>query len=160
MKIRPPNGPSLVQRTSLHTSMRILPLLAFVCLWVLAAGCTDSRGEESFDTFWARFREAVLAHDAGRVVALTAFPFKTRGPLDSDAVRSHDTAGFRNLFEKLLQQDSGASKDVESMQKFIERTPRVSDKSYGDGGASARVGAFLFQKIEGQWRFVLAYIDG
>lgn len=159
MKFGQPNGRSWNPRTPLQT-LGMFPLLALICLWALASGCTGAKSEDTFDAFWTQFREAVLAHDADRVAALTSFPFKTRGPLDSDAVQRHDRAAFRKQLDKWLQQDAGMAKEVEPMLKFIERTPQVRDKSYGDGGDSARVGTFLFQKIEGQWRFVLAYVDG
>ncbi|EDN65731.1 secreted protein [Beggiatoa sp. PS] len=39
--------------------------------------------------FWKTFRTAVLADNRDKVVSITQFPFKTRGDLDDDPIRSY-----------------------------------------------------------------------
>lgn len=114
---------------------------------------------EGFQKFWSGFRQGVLAGDKDKVASLAAFPFKTRGILDSDPVKAYDRASFLRLFDQLLDQDPGLSREPETMRRLIERTTTVTDKVLGTGGQTARVGVFTFQRMNGRWRFTMAYLE-
>lgn len=129
----------------------LLPLL------IAAASCVDATnagGATTFQTFWSEFRTAALSKDAGRVAALTQFPFKTKGTLDSGPVRTYDAEAFRALLPKLLETDSGLSAEPETMLRYIEKKTTASAD-----GDSARVGSFRFEKTGGKWRFTQAYVE-
>lgn len=110
-----------------------------------------------FAGFWADFRAAVLANDAAAVAALTRFPFTTRGPLDRDPVQRHDAAAFGRLLQRLLNQDPGLTREPQTMTDLIRRTANVSAGNVQ--GNQARVGQFVFEKVDGTWMFTQAYIE-
>ena len=130
----------------------------------MSVSCGQTAGDnqsplDGFRKFWSDFRQAALAGNREKVASMTGFPFRTRGPLDSDPVKTYDRASFLGILDKLLEQDSGLGRQPETMRRFIERTATVTDKMLGDGGATARVGAFSFQRMGGLWRFTSAYVD-
>lgn len=114
---------------------------------------------ESFKKFWSEFREAVLAGDTDKIASMARFPFMTRGILDSDPIKTHDRISFLSIIDHLLDQDPGLSREPETMRSLIERTKIVTSKHLGNGGKTARVGVFVFQKIERNWQFTQAYIE-
>jgi len=136
-------------------------------LWLvvaLSAACgqqapRQEASQAGFQAFWSDFRSAVLGGDRAKTLAMTAFPFKTRGPSDADPIISHDAASFSGLLDTLLTQDPGLKPEPETMRAFIERTPTVPTTTMGDGGQSARVGAFVFQWTSGRWKFTMAYTE-
>jgi hypothetical protein len=114
---------------------------------------------QGFASFWSAFRDAALAGNTDTVASMAAFPFTTRGTLDSDPVKTYDRAAFIKIFDRLLDQDPGLSRAPDTMRHLIERTKTVNSKAFGDGGETARIGVFVFQKIGGQWRFTRAYVE-
>ena len=141
-------------------------IIANWCLLVTlsaAAACGQQpradRSLESFPAFWSQFRDATLAGDLKRVAQLTQFPFRTRGPSDSDPTVTHARAAFDSVFQKLLRQDPGLSPEPETMRSLIDRTATVTSDQLGDGGQTARIGLFLFQKVGTRWLFAMAYKD-
>jgi hypothetical protein len=133
----------------------IFALPAMACSRQVQIKRKDLSGE--FQTFWTGFREAVLRGDKAAVESMTQFPFKTRGILDSDPVKTYDQASFDGIYEKLLAQDTGLSPEPETMRHLIERTK--AGKGSGDGDEMARVGNFVFQKIADRWCFTQAYME-
>jgi hypothetical protein len=113
---------------------------------------------ESFERFWPAFRQAILAGDKGKIVAVTRFPFETRGPSDDDPVRQHDRAAFPALLDSLLTQQSGSMSGGTTRQ-LIERTTTLTARNVAPGGKEARVGRFSFQNPDGRWWFTRAYVD-
>lgn len=112
----------------------------------------------SFATFWPRFRDAVVAGDTAALGALTAFPFRTRGPMDHDPVRTHDRAAFAALLPVLLERDPGLSLEPTTMRALVARTTAVGEgEMAGDG--TARVGDFVFERGADGWRFAMSYVD-
>lgn len=114
---------------------------------------------QAFHEFWVHFKIGVLAGNKEQVAAVTFFPFKTRGMLDSDPVRLHDRQSFEELFDRLLAQDSGLKKEPEAMRDLIQRTDFSGAKSVKKHHSRERIGNFVFQRIDSQWRFVMAYLD-
>jgi hypothetical protein len=141
---------------------RVLGAWLLLSSLLVQTSCAQPEGKptaaEDFQAFWSEFRAAVLANDTGRVASLTQFPFRTRGQLDSDPVTTHDQASFVRNFTKLLDQDPGLAREPDTMRHVIERKTSVTGKDLGLGGASARVANFEFRRVEGRWRFTLAYV--
>ena len=145
-------------------SMKKLSISSFVCVLFLvsfsyAQAIDRGTSLKDFQSFWSVFREAVLAGNKSRVADLTQFPFQTRGILDSDPIRNHDRIMFVRLFDRLLAQDPGLSPQSETMRALVKRTKTVNGKVLNDGGATARIGTFVFQRNHGEWYFTLAYIE-
>lgn len=114
---------------------------------------------QAFHEFWGHFKSGVLAGNKEQVAAVTFFPFKTRGMLDSDPVRLHDRRSFDELFDRLLAQDSGLKKEPEPMRDLIQRTDFSQVKPVKKHNSRERIGNFVFQRIDNRWRFVMAYLD-
>lgn len=143
---------------------RILAAVLVALALPLCVSCDSAAGDkqnspDGFRKFWSDFRQATLAGDKGKVASLASFPFKTRGPLDSDPVKTYERAEFLTIFEKLLAQDPGLSREPETMRHFIERTAIVEERMLGNGGRAAKVGAFTFERLGGRWRFTQAYVE-
>jgi hypothetical protein len=142
---------------------RTIPTCLIVLLVVASSACAQRAGSggslDGLKKFWSEFRGAVLAGEQAKVVALTQFPFKTRGMMDSAAVVMHDTAAFQTLFPKMLEQDTGLAREPEPMHRLIERTPTVTRKHLSSGGKTARIGNFVFQHVDDTWRFTMAYVE-
>jgi len=119
---------------------------------------TSAQSNENPQTFWAEFRAAVLGDKTEKVVALTNFPFKTRGTMDEDPILEHDRKWFAQTFPKLLAIDPGLSgEEGDTMRALIKRTEKITDAQVDEN--SLRVGDFVFEKIKEEWRFTMAYWD-
>lgn len=114
---------------------------------------------QSFDRFWAAFRQAVIAGDRERIVSMTRFPFETRGTSDDDPVRTHDRASFLRILDRLLADDAGMAATPEPMRRYIERTTTLTDRNHEPGATEAGVGNFDFRLVGGRWLFTRAYMD-
>lgn len=126
----------------------------------LAAIAAAVEAESTFVAFWAEFRRAALAGDTARVVALTRFPFRTRGPMDDDPVRRHARPAFPRLFfGRLLAADPGLRPTPDTMRDLLARTERPRGDAVDPGRRDARVGDFVFARAGrgAPWRFTMAY---
>jgi len=131
---------------------------AILFLCILAIGCTTAGGSiQELPAFWNDFRTAALAEDIGRVAELTRFPLEVRGPDDSDPVVTRDRNGFAATFKQVLSQDSGARAERETVKQFLERT-RELPRNARSGESLARVGNFVFRRIDNRWLLVRIYL--
>jgi len=110
--------------------------------------------------FWDTFRAAMASNDPGKVADLARFPFKVRGAMDSDPVESYDRAGFLKIYKRLVQQEVYSAGDGElqahSMRQVVGTHASTPPLQQGDRFS---VEQFEFERIDGQWRFVFAYLD-
>jgi hypothetical protein len=140
-----------------YTRIRLL-LVAVIAITIAGpVSCSRpaiSSSSSNFQQFWADFRMAALQNDVDRVIALTRFPFKTKGTLDSDPPKSYDMSAFRQLLPKLLAEDVGLSSEPVSMKRYIEQKTTVPEQ-----GLKIRVGQFVFEKSQGKWAFAMAYVE-
>lgn len=114
--------------------------------------------DSSFAAFWPRFRDAVLADDTAALVALTRFPFRTRGQSDADPVVAHDPAAFPALLGRLLAQDPGLGGGAgDTMRRLIERTTTVDTAN--EPPDEVAVGDLVFTREEHRWRLASAYTN-
>lgn len=143
-------------------SLKSLTVLALVLGFLVQASCAQpakQRAPDEFATFWTGFRTAVLAGERDRIASMTEFPFRTRGPLDSDPVRTHDRAGFPRLLDRLLAQDPGTARETSTMRRLIQDKTAITERDVNSMGNQARVGNFVFRKVGEHWVFTLAYLD-
>ncbi|MBE9563318.1 MAG: hypothetical protein IMF12_10705 [Proteobacteria bacterium] len=111
---------------------------------------------EGAQIFWKEFRAAVLNDKQSDVVAITKFPFKTRGDLDSDPERSYDKEAFLKLFKTIFTQyDRRAQKIISEVMK--ERTALIPKNLHGD--KMFRIENLVFrEQDDGKWLFTFAYV--
>ena len=108
--------------------------------------------------FWKSFRSAVLAGDTGAVTGLTAFPFKTRGPLDHDPVQKHDKKAFAGIYARLIKSPTGLDTGMkETHLDFIRKTESIPAKEIQ--GNRIHIANMVFEKTAGSWRFAMAYME-
>jgi hypothetical protein len=133
--------------------------LALILFLLLPAMASAPPPVKDFLSFWREFRAAVLAPDTTKIDTLTRFPFRTRGPLDSDPVQSHTREQFRPLWPKLLASDPGLKPQPETMRQLIQRTERPGAQDWKPGAPKARIGNFVFEQANGKWLFTFAYTE-
>lgn len=105
--------------------------------------------------FWTKFRAAVLTGDKDKVLSITQFPFKTRGDLDDDPIRSHNKKSFLKNYDKIFSEHSyDASMTV---KKVIEKKEKIIAKDFLHEN-SIRIENLIFEKNKGQWYFTFAYV--
>lgn len=113
---------------------------------------------QAFAAFWPDFRQALLAQDVDRVTAATRFPLEIRGERDSDPARRRDRGQLGDVLRQALDQDSGMRAEPESVRQFLQRTPEPAAGSVEADGSAARVGDFVFERVEGHWQLVRVYL--
>ena len=114
---------------------------------------------QEFQQFWDRFRPAAVAGRCEDVVAMTRFPFKTRGQVDSDPVLQHDREKFLRLCPSLLESDPGVPRTPQTMKAFMERRPTVTAKDFAGSAEKVWIGNFVFTKSGKEWKFSFAYTE-
>ena len=110
-----------------------------------------------FEEFWKTFRQSVLNADTTQIIALTDFPFETRGPLDSDPTIGYSKQKFPLVFQAFLNQWNGMDLGGTTELEFIEKTVIVNKEDIADD--YTRVGNLVFSKTKDGWRLVLAYLN-
>lgn len=111
----------------------------------------------SFDEFWKSFRQAVVTSDTSQIIALTQFPFETRGPLDSDPNIRHNKQKFPHVFQAFLNQWNGVDLEETTELESIKKTTTISEKDIADD--YTRVGDLVFKKTKDGWKLVFAYLN-
>jgi len=106
--------------------------------------------------FWTKFRSYVLNEEQDKIVAITSFPFKTRGDLDDDPEKSYDKETFLKLYKLIFNQfDRRAQKTVKEVIKTTELL--LPKNVHGDN--KIRIENLVFRKQDdGQWMFTFAYV--
>jgi len=107
--------------------------------------------------FWSEFRRAMLADDIDRLSRMTRFPLEVRGETDADPVVRVDRAQLKGTVSRIIAQDSGMGAQQETVRQFIERTPSIKPTSVEPDGGAARVGDFVFERVDGRWLLVRVY---
>ena len=111
----------------------------------------------SFEEFWKSFRQAVLNADTTQIIALTKFPFETRGPLDSDPTIKYSKQKFPHVFKDFLNQWNGMDLEGTTELETIKKTTLISKEDIAD--EYTRVGNLVFNKTKDGWRLVFAYLN-
>ena len=111
----------------------------------------------SFEEFWKSFRQAVLNADTTQIIALTKFPFDTRGPLDSDPTIKFSKQKFLHVFQAFLNQWNGMDLEGTTELETIKKITIISKEDIAD--EYTRVGNLVFNKTKDGWRLVFAYLN-
>ena len=105
--------------------------------------------------FWAKFRTAILADNQDKVISITQFPFKTRGDLDDDPIRSHNKDDFLKIYNKIFNEDSHDA--TTTVKKIIEKKEKLIAKDFLLKNY-IRIENLVFEKKKGKWYFTFAYV--
>ena len=114
--------------------------------------------ENSFQKFWLTFRKAVIDNDTIEIAELTIFPFETRGEMDSDPIVKFDRINFFRVFEAYLGQETYLNENEGSISSLEEIKRRTNIDTTSVHENRARVGDLEFEKIDGNWKLVFAYL--
>jgi hypothetical protein len=88
---------------------------------------------------------------------LTRFPFQTRGESDSDPVIEYAEADFPRVLEVYLQQREYTSLEEEQLEfELISNTQHPATVPATENWT--RIGDLQFEKINGKWKLVFAYL--
>ena len=113
---------------------------------------------ESFAAFWHDFREAIRRKDSAVIIQLTRFPFRTRGEPDNDPVVAYAEADFPRVLEVYLQQREYTS-IVEEQSQFELISNTHYTLAAPDTTNWVRVGDLQFEKTNGKWQLVFAFLN-
>lgn len=122
---------------------------------------------QSAQSFWVAFRGAALAKDRAALLALTRFPFITRGATDGDPSVSHDRAAFERILPQILDQDTGLNAAPQTVRQYLESHPSLPTIAMGGGQSQAvaadatqfAAGPLNFQKVNDRWYWTSAYLE-
>lgn len=109
-----------------------------------------------FQRFWERFRQAVMNNDAAAIEAMVAFPFRIKGELDDDPVKTIDKPAFSRFFRASLRERAYMRHFNGSTLDFLRANP-VFPKIELDGDGAQRIGNLLFQQRSDGWRLTMIY---
>lgn len=138
-------------------------LITAVALVVLSFGNAYAQSNVSeFQAFWDQFRAAVVKEDKNEIVALTSFPFITRGPFDKDPTLKHNRAWFLKNLDALLAQKhyryDGPKLQPFTMRQLIEEKQTITEKDLSNRNR-VWIEDFIFDKRGGRWSFTFAYTE-
>lgn len=122
------------------------------------SNCCSLSMEQSFGVFFAAYRESIRNDDYEAVFKVSRFPFIFKGQLDMEGSLEIGRDEFINLFSKFLLLDT----DVELDGKSYEMSTKLGivttvEKPNFIGVDRARLQDFVFEFVDGQWLFVMAY---
>ena len=108
--------------------------------------------QQSLQDFWNKFRQAVLANNKEVIVSMTSLPFTIYGNELDPEITYDDFESFIAAIDTILNLDSGAKSNPETMRNFIIRNKSISKNIENTG----EIGSFDFCKILGKWYFIRA----
>lgn len=108
--------------------------------------------QQSIQDFWNNFRQAVLTNNEDAIVSMTSFPFTIYGNELDPEIAYDDSKSFLAAIDTILNLDSGAKSNPETMLNFIIRNKSISKNIEHTGD----IGNFAFCKILGKWHFIRA----
>lgn len=113
----------------------------------------------AFNKFWNRFRQAVLKYDTLKVKAMVNFPLKVRGNEDMDPLLNIQSKNFSGIWDVFLKRETTYYNG--KMETNLEHIKRVnSDEHTGQSAENwQRMGDMQFERLNGQWKLVLIYLD-
>lgn len=144
-------------------SKKLYLLIAILQFFIVVGSARSTEVVDSrFATFWAEFRQAVINNDKNKINVLTYFPFEVRGVDDNDVIQLLDERMFNNIYERLVVQmlylPTGDQIVAKPMRELIYETKSISQEDMGND-KTIRFQQFEFERKNGQWRFVRAFLE-
>jgi len=114
--------------------------------------------DTSFDDYWAKFRNAVIAKDYTTLESITRFPLLVKGTNDFDKVKKFTKNRFVYIFEHYLKQEN-TTVTGNALQDIIE-TESIPASNYNSNKLTyIRFSDMKFRKRKGRWKLYLIYIE-
>lgn len=137
----------------------ILARYAFVLMLAGAVVCAAEA--TSPQRFWCDFRQAVLSDDHRKLSEYVSFPLELRSEVDDIPARPIAEDEFASTMRQVLDQPIGELKngqlEASTLRDLIAK--RVDLDGVSVTGGTFQVGALVFTKRKGEWRFVAAYLN-
>ena len=108
----------------------------------------------SFAVYWQQFRQAVVTNNATAVAELAYFPFILHAKAEGGPIRKLTRGNFEREFTAMLALRPATRDEAVTMMDLIEQTQAVTDS---ETDKFRRVGDFVFEFIDGSWRFAQSY---
>lgn len=123
--------------------------------------------EETFESFFIRFRDKARNGDMAGIKGLTMLPIKTRGGFDFMPYRYVAENEFDNFYD-YFSREFGGGKYYEALPNPLQEDTNLYELLHADlsrdlggslDGAEYYLGNWEFKKINGKWYFAFAYTD-
>jgi len=113
-------------------------------------------------TYWSRFRRAVLDHENETIASMTKFPLWVRGTVDGDPVICYSRKDFDLILKRLLDQQVVVSDrdrvEIKTMLQVIKDKKQLTSSDFRAPN-HVRVELFRFDKIKGTWLLTRGYLE-
>ena len=115
---------------------------------------------DDFQSFWVDFRKAIISLDYIKLMEMSNFPLKSHGNRDGDPQFLIYEDRFYYFLKVCLNEKTGLTNEGETNLDFINRTSKLEEgKYYLHSEYWCRVQAMEFQRIKGNWKLTLIYLD-
>lgn len=136
-------------------------IVVYLLLFSVAA-CSAQEQTDVRQQFWTEFRQAVLANDNKKLVAMTQFPLEVHGVDDSQPVTRYKKEQFGTIFKKILDQPvitMEGDKIITNTTKSVINSTNTITKDHIMTGDSFRVDQMVFELKNKQWKLIRAYLE-
>src|SRR4030095_1758046 len=134
----------------LNMMRKTIPIILFN---LVSAFLFAQQRDTSFDNYWAKFRNAVIATDYTSLESMTRFPLLVKGTHDFDKVKKFTKNRFVYIFEHYLKQDGITSRDISETESIPASNYNSNKLTY------IRFSDMKFRKRNGRWKLYLIYIE-
>lgn len=136
----------------------IKKLVPIILLNLTSAFLFAQQRDTSFDNYWTKFRNAVIAKDYTSLESMTRFPLLVKGTNDFDKVKKFTKNRFAYIFEHYLKQESTTV--TGSALRDIIDTESIPASNYNSNKLTyIRFSDMKFRKRKGRWKLYLIYIE-
>ena len=140
--------------------MNLFLRIALFFIAMVSSGCMANNKDNSFQSFWTKFRTAAIQNDYATLEKITKFPLEVRGVDDSMPVEYFKKDEFKKIFNRLMEQKIYPVHDenyvLTSMKTIVNNTELAPDAKNQD---QYRMEQLVFEYIDGQWFFTNAYLE-
>ena len=109
----------------------------------------------NFQSFWNKYKEAIINNDSVSLINMTNFPLKARGFEDIDPQIDISKKVFFKVFNIFLKTDVN-DLNIDVIKNTTDVTKSVG---YNEVDEMQRVGDMEFNKIGNTWKLSLIYLD-
>ena len=134
---------------------KMIPVILFN---LVSAFLFAQQRDTSFDSYWAKFRNSVIAKDYSSLESMTRFLLLIKGTHNFDKVKKFAKNRFAYIFEHYLKQEN-TTVTGSALQDIIE-TESIPASNYNSNKLTyIRFSDMKFRKRKGRWKLYLIYIE-
>jgi len=142
----------------LNSFRRIFQITILFLLFTYSQPSYSQQRDKSFDTFWSKFRKAVIDKNYDTLKSLTQFPLIVKGTLDGDPIKRFKSDKFIFIFKHYLKQNN-TTVTGNALDDIVE-TEIIPDKDFSETHISdVRFSDMEFKRINGKWKLYFIYIE-